>query len=69
MAHNLNHHSAICIDASPTKKLFLSFLQLELAEKYKELQRAGRLDRFLEKRKKRNAAKDHRYMPSTRRSD
>lgn len=30
-------------------------------------QASGKLDKFLEKRRKKNAAKDHRYLPSTRR--
>ena len=41
--------------------------RLELLAKYQELQAAGKLDAFLEKRRKRNAAKDHRYLPSSRR--
>lgn len=30
-------------------------------------QASGKLDKFLEKRRKKNAAKDHRYLPSSRR--
>lgn len=41
--------------------------RLELLAKYEELQASGKLDKFLEKRRKKNAAKDHRYLPSTRR--
>ena len=35
----------------------------ELMLKYEELQASGGLERYMEKRRKRNAAKDHRYMP------
>ncbi len=38
----------------------------ELVEKYKELKAAGKLDSFLAKRRKKNAAKDHRFIPYRR---
>ena len=38
----------------------------ELIAKYEELKRAGKLEHFMEKRRKKNAAKDHRYLPSRR---
>lgn len=38
----------------------------ELVMKYQELQESGGLERYMEKRRKRNAAKDHRYMPTKR---
>lgn len=41
----------------------------ELVAKYEELKSSGRLDKYMEKRRKKNAAKDHRYVPSTRRQD
>ncbi|XP_063158650.1 ribosomal RNA processing protein 36 homolog [Candoia aspera] len=37
--------------------------QLELAEKYKELKKSGKLESFLNKKRKRNAAKDKRRLP------
>ncbi len=40
----------------------------ELMLKYQELQDSGGLERYMEKRRKRNAAKDHRYMPSSKRA-
>lgn len=40
--------------------------KLELVEKYEELKSSGRLDKFMEKRRKKNAAKDHRYLPASR---
>ncbi|WIA41240.1 hypothetical protein OEZ86_004852 [Tetradesmus obliquus] len=40
----------------------------ELLAKYEELKAGGRLDKFMEKRRKKNAAKDHRYLPSGRRA-
>jgi ribosomal RNA-processing protein 36 len=39
----------------------------ELIAKYEELQKAGKLEKFMEKRRKKNAAKDHRYLPGSRR--
>lgn len=41
--------------------------QLMLVEKFKELKKAGRLDNYLEKKRKHNASKDHRFLPSERR--
>lgn len=41
--------------------------RLALLAKYQELKERGKLDKFLEKRRKKNAAKDHRYLPSGRR--
>ena len=38
----------------------------ELIAKYEELKKSGRLERFLEKRRKKNAAKDHRHLPYRR---
>lgn len=38
----------------------------ELVLKYQELQDSGRLDKYMEKRRKKNAAKDHRYLPFSR---
>ena len=40
----------------------------ELILKYQELKETGGLERYMEKRRKRNAAKDHRYMPEKRES-
>ncbi|XP_070590735.1 ribosomal RNA processing protein 36 homolog [Erythrolamprus reginae] len=37
--------------------------KLELAEKYKDLKRSGKLESFLNKKRKRNAAKDKRKLP------
>jgi ribosomal RNA-processing protein 36 len=39
----------------------------ELISKFEALKAAGQLDRYMEKRRKKNAAKDHRYLPSSRR--
>lgn len=41
----------------------------ELVRKYEELKASGRLERAMAKRRKKNAAKDHRYMPSARKVD
>ncbi|KAK3532953.1 hypothetical protein QTP70_004543 [Hemibagrus guttatus] len=37
--------------------------KLELAEKYSELKKSGKLENFLSKKRKRNAVKDRRKMP------
>ncbi|KAG0566455.1 hypothetical protein KC19_7G065200 [Ceratodon purpureus] len=38
----------------------------ELVEKYQELKASGKLDKFMEKRRKKNSAKDHRFIPYRR---
>ncbi|KAJ1693201.1 hypothetical protein LUZ63_009899 [Rhynchospora breviuscula] len=38
----------------------------KLVQKYNELKDAGKLDAFIEKRRRKNASKDHRYMPYRR---
>ncbi|PIA41187.1 hypothetical protein AQUCO_02300172v1 [Aquilegia coerulea] len=37
-----------------------------LIEKYNRLKAAGKLDKFIEKKRKKNASKDHRFMPYRR---
>ena len=37
--------------------------KLELADKYNELKRSGKLENFLSKKRKRNAGKDRRKLP------
>ncbi|KAK9905044.1 hypothetical protein WJX75_008538 [Coccomyxa subellipsoidea] len=39
----------------------------ELIRRYEELKATGRLEKVMAKRQKKNAAKDHRYVPSARR--
>lgn len=41
--------------------------RLALLAKFQALQDRGKLDKFMEKRRKKNASKDHRYLPSGRR--
>lgn len=41
----------------------------ELMAKYEELKKGGRLEQYMAKRRRRNAAKDHRYVPRTSRAD
>eukprot|EP00952_Eustigmatos_sp_NYUAD-ZCMA_P009892 40771-Eustigmatos_ZCMA.PRE.1 len=41
--------------------------RLELEDRYEELAKQGKLEKALEKKRKRNAAKDHRWLPRTRR--
>ncbi|KAK3129662.1 hypothetical protein QOZ80_6BG0482990 [Eleusine coracana subsp. coracana] len=40
--------------------------QRKLMTKYNELKEAGKLDAYMERRRKKNASKDHRYMPYRR---
>ena len=40
--------------------------QLELAEKYKQLKKAGRLEKYLARKRKRNAQRDRRQLPFKR---
>ncbi|KAG1680721.1 hypothetical protein FOA52_008053 [Chlamydomonas sp. UWO 241] len=40
--------------------------RLELLAKYEELKKGNKLDKFMEKRRKKNASKDHRYVPGRR---
>ena len=40
--------------------------QLELAEKYKQLKRRGRLEKYLAKKRRRNAQRDRRQLPFKR---
>ncbi|WOL19162.1 hypothetical protein Cni_G27959 [Canna indica] len=40
----------------------------KLVKKYNELKDAGKLDSYIEKRRRRNASKDHRHMPYRRSS-
>ncbi|PWZ12733.1 Coatomer subunit epsilon-1 [Zea mays] len=41
----------------------------KLMNKYNELKEAGKLDAFMEKRRRKNASKDHRFMPYRRNGD
>ncbi|KAK6130106.1 hypothetical protein DH2020_036156 [Rehmannia glutinosa] len=41
----------------------------KLVEKYKELKESGKLEAFIEKKRRKNAAKDHRYIPYRRPTD
>ncbi|KNC75217.1 hypothetical protein SARC_12252 [Sphaeroforma arctica JP610] len=41
--------------------------KLEMVAKFNQLKEKGELDRYLEKRKKKNTSKDHRYVPYNRR--
>ncbi|AQK58254.1 Testis intracellular mediator protein [Zea mays] len=41
----------------------------KLMNKYNELKEAGKLDAFMEKRRRKNASKDHRFMSYQRSGD
>ena len=46
--------------------------KLELASKYNEMKSSGgsaRVNKAIEKKRKHNAAKDHKFVPRTRRDD
>ncbi|KAH0659497.1 ribosomal RNA processing protein 36 homolog [Solanum tuberosum] len=40
--------------------------KLQLIEKYKSLKAAGKLESYIEKKRRKNAAKDHRFLPYRR---
>ncbi|KAL4458076.1 hypothetical protein ABPG75_012941 [Micractinium tetrahymenae] len=42
--------------------------RLELLAKYEELKASGKLDKFMAKRRKKNAAKSHKHLPGARRN-
>lgn len=41
--------------------------EIALEERFEELKREGKLQKFLDKRRKRNSNKDHRWLPYERR--
>lgn len=41
--------------------------RIELLAKYEELKSSGKLEKYMEKRRKKVAAKDHKYLPTERR--
>jgi ribosomal RNA-processing protein 36 len=43
--------------------------KVELVDKYEELKRSGKLEAYMAKRRKKNASKDHRYLPVGRRAE
>lgn len=50
--------------------LYFQFLtadlkQQELVEKYKELKESGRLQKYMEKKRKKNTSKDRKRLPSS----
>lgn len=47
---------------------FVSSLLLPVATyyRYKELRKEGKLHKFMEKRRKKNSSKDHRFLPMRR---
>ena len=40
--------------------------KLELVEKYEELKKSGKLEKVLEKKRKHNASKVHKFLPNRR---
>jgi hypothetical protein len=40
---------------------------VDLAARFNELKKSGKLHKYLEKKRKKDSNKDHRHMPSTRR--
>lgn len=39
---------------------------VELQAKFQDLQESGRLSKFMAKKRKKNASKDHRWLPTQR---
>ena len=60
--NNLNHISHFYLLIGDLKKL-------ELAEKYKELQKSGKLDKYLSKKRKKNASKEKKKLPTWKHSE
>eukprot|EP00976_Prorocentrum_cordatum_P098424 1191392-Prorocentrum_minimum.AAC.1 len=60
--------ASVCSVVSWSFPLAADARKQELIEKYKQLKKSGKLEKFLETRRKKNAAKDHRYIPTNRRS-
>ena len=61
LAHLTNFPVEIMILSSAERK------KLELAEKYKALKESGKLDKYLAKKRKKNAAKERKLLPNERR--
>ena len=40
--------------------------KIELAKKYSELKKSGKLEKFVEKKRKRNAKRDRKQLPMAR---
>ncbi|CAK9153500.1 unnamed protein product [Ilex paraguariensis] len=59
----------------PTYKIYVhefsyaEFRKQKLIEKYTELNTSKKLESFIEKKRRKNAAKDHRFMPYRRPSN
>jgi len=57
----------LCVPHSPCSHCLLSFMLIfSINPIYSLFQASGKLDSYIEKRRKRNAAKDHRFMPYAR---
>lgn len=42
--------------------------KLELQTKFQDLQESGKLSKFMAKKRKKNASKDHRWLPTQRKT-
>ncbi|AQK75666.1 hypothetical protein ZEAMMB73_Zm00001d018345 [Zea mays] len=68
--HKSVHDRLACIVEMEKENASLAELrERKLMNKYNELKEAGKLDAFMEKRWRKNASKDHRFMPYRRSGD
>lgn len=66
MQQRTNEKEAVAKGKKPFYPKKSELRKQELLEKYDELKASGKLDKFLAKRRRKNAAKDHRYVPYRR---
>lgn len=66
MVPQASQKAAVGAGAAPFYVKKSEVRKAELVAKYKELKAAGRLDKYMTKRRQKNAAKDHRYLPGAR---
>ncbi|KAE8727013.1 putative Transcriptional corepressor SEUSS [Hibiscus syriacus] len=56
----------LALDFLIKKEIVSEIRKQRLVEKYKKLKASGKLESFIEKKRRKNAAKDHRFMPYRR---
>lgn len=60
-------HAAVAAGKQPFYLKKSERRRQELVSKFEELKETGQLEKYMAKRRKKNAAKDHRYLPAGRR--
>lgn len=68
LKHKRKEREAVKAGKQPYHLKAREWRELELRERFKELEGKGKIDKFLAKKRKSNASKDHRWMPRERRS-